>query len=137
MNFDAEQHANYKKPGWHESCQAVLWDKAMRSFLPSRIDCNGSEKTIQLQFTGVSFELCLFEHGNAVTRAVAISASQLRQVSIDLRVVEVPPLKLLYEDRHVVIQVKAKSWVKVPDVQFLNLIDFAVRGQGQGMQSRP
>jgi len=102
----------------------------MRSFLPSRLDLKNQERTVQLQFKGTAFELCLFERGNPVTRSVTVTAAQLRQVSIDLHPVEIKPLKLLFENRHVVIQAKNHVWIRVPDIIFLRLIDLAINGQG-------
>jgi hypothetical protein len=102
----------------------------MRTFLPSRLEKSSQERTVQLHFKGTAFELSLFERGNAVTRSVYVSAAQLRQVSIDLHPVVILPIKLLYEHRHVVIEVKNHVWVRIPDVLFLRLIDLAVDGQG-------
>jgi hypothetical protein len=105
----------------------------MRSFLPSRLDLKSQEKTVQLQFKGTAFELCLFDRGNAVTRSVTVTAAQLRQVSIDLHPVDLALMKLLYEDRHVVIEAKKHVWIRIPDVIFLKLIDMAAAGQGHSI----
>lgn len=102
----------------------------MRSFLPSRLDLKSQDRTVQLHFKGTAFELCLFERGNAVTRSAIVTAAQLRQVSIDLHSVEVAPLKLVFQDRHVVIEAKGRIWIRIPDVAFLRLIDLAVEGRG-------
>ena len=102
----------------------------MRSFLPSRLDLKSQERTVQLQFKGTAFELCLFDRGNAVTKTVVVTAAQLRQVSIDLHPVEIPPLKMLFEDRHVVIEAKRHVWIRIPDVIFLRLVELAAEGQG-------
>ncbi len=106
----------------------------MRSFLPSRLVLKSPEKAVQLQFNGIAFELCLFDRGNAVTRSVAVTAAQLRQVSIDLRPVDLAPIKLLYEDRHVVIEAKKHIWIRIPDLIFLRLIDMATEGQGHSIE---
>lgn len=105
----------------------------MRSFLPSRLNLKSQEKTVQLQFKGTAFELCLFDRGNAVTRSLTVTAGQLRQVSIDLRPVDLKPLKLIYEDRHVVIEAKQHVWIRIPDVIFLRLVEMATEGQGHSI----
>ena len=109
----------------------------MRSFLPSRLDLKCQERTVQLQFKGNAFELYLFHRGNAVSHAVHLTAAQLRQVSIDLRPVEAVPLKLLYEGRHVVIELKGHVWIRIPDIQFLRLVELAIDGKGASMEIDP
>lgn len=89
---------------------------------------------MQLQFKGNAFELYLFHRGNAVARSVHLTAAQLRQVSIDLRPVEAVPVRLLFEDRHVVIELKGHVWIRIPDIQFLRLVEFAIDGKGDSIE---
>ncbi|MEA2552735.1 MAG: hypothetical protein QOJ65_911 [Fimbriimonadaceae bacterium] len=105
----------------------------MRSFLPSRLELPNNHRAIQLQFIGAGFEMSFFENGHPVTRPLSVTAGQLRQVSIDLRPVEIQPLKLLYQDRCVVMELSDRIWARVPDVEFMRLLDLAVDGQGQGI----
>lgn len=110
----------------------------MRTFLPSRLDLKHHDRSIQLQFMGNGFELRLFERGHAVCKALKVSAAQLKQVGIDLRPVEIAQLKLLYLDRHVVLELDNKVWAKAPDVEFMRLLDLAVQGTGAGIDlSKP
>lgn len=102
----------------------------MRLYLPSRIDLRKNERSIQLQFTGAGFEMRLFERGHSVGKAVPVTAAQLRQVGIDLRAVTLPPLRFLYLDRYVVVELEGKEWARVPDVSFMRLLELAVQGAG-------
>src|SRR6478736_5071000 len=89
---------------WHSSCLIKVQVGNMRTFLPSRLDFTKSDRSIQLQFTGLGYDLCLFERGHAVTRSMLVSAAQLRQVSIDMRPIQLGPLKFVFENRHVVVE---------------------------------
>jgi hypothetical protein len=105
----------------------------MRSFLPSRLELNSRERAVQLQFTGTAFEMVLFERGNAVARGTIWTAAELRQVTIDMRQVEKRPVKLVYSDRKVVVELQERIWARVPDVLFMRLIDLSVDGAGTSL----
>ncbi len=65
---------------------------------------------------------------------LAVAASQLRQVSLDMRAVEVPPLRFVFENRQVVLLWKDRVWARVPDVTFMRLLDLAIQGSGNSIE---
>lgn len=101
--------------------------------MPSRLQLKQSERTIQVQFTGFGFDIVLFDRGNAACRAASFSAADLRNVTLELRQAECPPIKLLYANRTVIIELNGRSWGSVPDMQFMRLIEMAVDGMGAHM----
>jgi hypothetical protein len=62
-----------------------------------------------------------------------VSAAQLRQVSIDMRPVELGSVKFVFENRHIVVEHNERAWAKVPDVLFLRLLDLAAEGTGSAI----
>lgn len=100
----------------------------MRFYVPSRLDLKQADRSIQLQFTGLGFDMCLFEAGKPQCKPQPVSAAQLRQVAIDMRPVDAGLFRFVYEGRYVVIEFNGHLWARVPDIELMNLLEQATKG---------
>ena len=107
----------------------------MRFYVPSRLDLRQADRSIQLQFTGLGFDMCLFEAGKLQCKPHPISAAQLRQVAIDMRPVDTGPFRFVYEGRNVVIEFNGRLWARVPDIDLMRLLELATQGTGTPVDS--
>lgn len=102
-------------------------------FLPSTLHLPKCQKALQLRFRSDQYELTLFEGRSAAFPTVRFTQGQIKHVTIEMLSVERGPLKLSFEDRHIVIRADGKVWAKVPDVTFMRLHAMAAIGAGESV----
>src|SRR6478735_485429 len=102
-------------------------------YKPSRITAKASSKVIELQFMMDHYDLRMLQSENDVSPPLHLSCNQLNRVALDMRAVDLAPVKLSFQNRCVVIEVSGKVWARVPDVDFIRLQSCAGAGLGESL----
>ena len=107
--------------------------KLAHHHLPSSIRFGRQDKAVQLRFTQQGYELSLIQGRSNSLRSSMFTSGQLRQATVEMLTVESGPIRLSFEDRHIVVRLDGKAWVRVPDILFMRLHSMASVGSGEGI----
>ena len=105
------------------------------TYHPSRLELPATLRTVYLRFVPPNFELALLEDGKHLSQRVYLTGAQIRQVTLDMRPVEVESIRLSYAARHILIEIDGKLFIRVLDVDFMKLHGAAATGAGETVHS--
>jgi len=103
-------------------------------YKPSRITAKSSSKAVELQFMMDHYDLRMLQSDSEIAPPLHLTCNQLNHVALDMRAVDLTPVKLSFQNRCVVIEVAGKVWARVPDVYFIRLQACAGAGQGESLE---